>query len=104
MNITEAQVKNWYQNRRSRWKNENVNNVINFTAIQLEGLEWEFKKNPRIDEQERIKLGNTLNLSESQVKSWFQNRRSKQKREDMLSRDLNQVQRVFFFLLLRFLL
>ena len=56
MNITEAQVKNWYQNRRSRWKNENVNNVINFTAIQLEGLEWEFKKNPRIDEQERIKV------------------------------------------------
>ena len=56
MNITEAQVKNWYQNRRSRWKNENVNNVINFTEIQLEGLEWEFKKNPRIDEQERIKV------------------------------------------------
>ena len=56
MNITEAQVKNWYQNRRSRWKNENVNNVINFTAIQLEGLEREFKKNPRIDEQERIKV------------------------------------------------
>ena len=43
-------------------------------------MEIFYKKNQYITMEERIKLSEKLNLSESQIKIWFQNRRAKGKR------------------------
>lgn len=67
-----------------------------FSPTQLLRLEHAFEKNHYVVGQERKDLASTLNLSETQVKVWFQNRRTKHKRmraeEDMtssISRRLN---------------
>uniref|UniRef100_A0A7E4VRY0 Homeobox domain-containing protein n=1 Tax=Panagrellus redivivus TaxID=6233 RepID=A0A7E4VRY0_PANRE len=51
-----------------------------FSDEQLEILKREFEKNPYLVGKERLKLAQELNLSETQVKVWFQNRRTKHKR------------------------
>nr|WMI31540.1 EmxA [Stenostomum brevipharyngium] len=53
-----------------------------FSPMQLMRMEAAFEKNPYIVGQERKELANNLNLSETQVKVWFQNRRTKKKRVD----------------------
>eukprot|EP00090_Calanus_glacialis_P046536 TRINITY_DN9196_c0_g1_i1.p1 TRINITY_DN9196_c0_g1~~TRINITY_DN9196_c0_g1_i1.p1 ORF type:complete len:347 (-),score=44.08 TRINITY_DN9196_c0_g1_i1:427-1467(-) len=52
-----------------------------FSPSQLLKLEQAFEKNQYVVGQERKELAKTLNLSETQVKVWFQNRRTKNKRE-----------------------
>ncbi|XP_032233281.1 homeobox protein Hox-A3 [Nematostella vectensis] len=52
-----------------------------FTPAQLDRLEDEFRVDMYVVGLKRMKLANDLNLSERQVKVWFQNRRMKYKRE-----------------------
>ena len=50
-----------------------------FASHQLLALEQSFKENQHMTRLERIKLAKALGLNEMQVKTWFQNRRTKQK-------------------------
>ncbi|XP_029524909.2 homeobox protein vent1-like [Oncorhynchus nerka] len=52
-----------------------------FTPEQIEKLEKIFNKHKYPDAGERVKTALKLNLSETQVRTWFQNRRMKLKRE-----------------------
>ncbi|CAF0856450.1 unnamed protein product [Didymodactylos carnosus] len=54
-----------------------------FTPEQLERLEAEFEKQQYMVGNERYYLATTLNLSEAQVKVWFQNRRIKWRRQSL---------------------
>ncbi|KAM4731929.1 homeobox protein engrailed-1-B-like [Anableps anableps] len=51
-----------------------------FTAEQLQRLKTEFQVNRYITEQRRQSLAQELNLNESQIKIWFQNKRAKIKK------------------------
>ncbi|XP_021464404.1 homeobox protein engrailed-1-B isoform X1 [Oncorhynchus mykiss] len=51
-----------------------------FTAEQLQRLKSEFQANRYITEQRRQSLATELNLNESQIKIWFQNKRAKIKK------------------------
>ncbi|XP_072113119.1 ventral anterior homeobox 2 [Mobula birostris] len=52
-----------------------------FTAEQLYRLEMEFRRCQYVVGRERTELARQLSLSETQVKVWFQNRRTKQKKD-----------------------
>ncbi|EPB67645.1 homeobox domain protein [Ancylostoma ceylanicum] len=52
-----------------------------YTARQLEKLEFEFQNDKYLSVQKRIQLSRTLNLTETQIKTWFQNRRTKWKKQ-----------------------
>ncbi|GCC22310.1 homeobox protein vent1-like [Chiloscyllium punctatum] len=52
-----------------------------FTAQQLHKLEKKFKRHTYLGAAERSRLAALLHLSETQVKTWFQNRRMKLKRQ-----------------------
>ncbi|XP_061602086.1 homeobox protein vent1-like [Cololabis saira] len=52
-----------------------------FTPQQISKLEKIFCKHKYLDAGERVKTAQRLNLSETQVRTWFQNRRMKLKRE-----------------------
>ncbi|KAH3789219.1 ventral anterior homeobox 2a-like [Dreissena polymorpha] len=61
-----------------------------FSPDQLYELETEFRRNQYLVGKERTDLAKRLKLSETQVKVWFQNRRTKYKRDrakDAESRD-----------------
>uniref|UniRef100_A0A8C6LR80 Ventrally expressed dharma/bozozok antagonist n=1 Tax=Nothobranchius furzeri TaxID=105023 RepID=A0A8C6LR80_NOTFU len=51
-----------------------------FTAEQLNSLERAFKKNAYLGTQDKVELCKRLNLSDKQIRNWFQNRRMKLKR------------------------
>lgn len=51
-----------------------------FTAEQLQRLKTEFQVSRYITEQRRLSLARELNLNESQIKIWFQNKRAKIKK------------------------
>lgn len=57
-----------------------------FSADQLKRLEKRFVSNHYIVGEERQKVAKDLELSEAQVKVWFQNRRTKFKRDQELER------------------
>lgn len=59
-----------------------------FSPNQLLKLEQAFEKNQYVVGQERKELAKNLNLSETQVKVWFQNRRTKHKREETESEQM----------------
>ncbi|KAM3605559.1 uncharacterized protein V6R79_000766 [Siganus canaliculatus] len=52
-----------------------------FTPEQISKLEKIFTKHKYLDAGERVKTAQKLNLTETQVRTWFQNRRMKLKRE-----------------------
>eukprot|EP00058_Branchiostoma_floridae_P027451 XP_002612942.1 linked to engrailed and distalless homeobox b [Branchiostoma floridae] len=52
-----------------------------FTAEQIKELEGEFQKNKYLSVTKRLELSNQLKLTETQIKIWFQNRRTKWKRK-----------------------
>ncbi|CAL8361996.1 unnamed protein product [Boreogadus saida] len=52
-----------------------------FTPEQINKLEKIFNKHKYLDAGERLKTAQKLNLSETQIRTWFQNRRMKLKRE-----------------------
>ncbi|XP_055904889.1 homeobox protein B-H1 [Eupeodes corollae] len=61
--------------KKSTLKNKRVRTI--FTPEQLERLEAEFERQQYMVGPERLYLAHTLQLTEAQVKVWFQNRRIK---------------------------
>ncbi|KAK7895463.1 hypothetical protein WMY93_020788 [Mugilogobius chulae] len=51
-----------------------------FTAEQINSLEQAFKRNAYLGTQDKAELCKKLNLSDKQIRNWFQNRRMKMKR------------------------
>ncbi|CAF1044790.1 unnamed protein product [Rotaria sordida] len=56
-----------------------------FTDQQLNCLEKSFEKQKYLSVQDRMELAVCLNLSDTQVKTWYQNRRTKWKRQTAVS-------------------
>ncbi|KAL0268343.1 UNVERIFIED_CONTAM: hypothetical protein PYX00_010320 [Menopon gallinae] len=52
-----------------------------FTATQIKSLENEFERNKYLSVAKRLQLSKALKLTETQIKIWFQNRRTKWKRK-----------------------
>ncbi|XP_068083942.1 uncharacterized protein [Anabrus simplex] len=52
-----------------------------FTAAQIKALEAEFERNKYLSVAKRLQLSKSLRLTETQIKIWFQNRRTKWKRK-----------------------
>ncbi|GFS65559.1 brain-specific homeobox protein homolog [Trichonephila clavipes] len=52
-----------------------------FSDQQLHGLEKRFEAQRYLSTPERLELATALSLSETQVKTWFQNRRMKHKKQ-----------------------
>ncbi|XP_068708174.1 homeobox protein BarH-like 1 [Montipora capricornis] len=57
-----------------------------FTDLQLRILEKTFSDQKYLDTTSRAKLAQTLGLNETQVKTWFQNRRMKWKKDKKLNK------------------
>ncbi|XP_065575002.1 barH-like 1 homeobox protein [Artemia franciscana] len=52
-----------------------------FSASQIKSLESEFERNKYLSVSKRLQLSKQLKLTETQIKIWFQNRRTKWKRK-----------------------
>ncbi|XP_063706392.1 homeobox protein B-H1 [Culicoides brevitarsis] len=59
-----------------------------FTDNQLQTLEKSFERQKYLSVQDRMELANKLNLSDTQVKTWYQNRRTKWKRQTAVGLEL----------------
>ncbi|XP_037920700.1 homeobox protein B-H1-like [Hermetia illucens] len=59
-----------------------------FTDHQLQTLEKSFERQKYLSVQDRMELANKLGLSDTQVKTWYQNRRTKWKRQTAVGLEL----------------
>lgn len=59
-----------------------------FTDHQLNSLEKSFERQKYLSVQDRMELAAKLNLSDTQVKTWYQNRRTKWKRQTAVGLEL----------------
>ena len=63
-----------------------------FSPLQIQTMEKEFAKQRYVTEEKRAQLALEVNLTEAQVKTWFQNRRTKWKKERKeMQENMNQV-------------
>ncbi|GAU98703.1 hypothetical protein RvY_09816 [Ramazzottius varieornatus] len=69
------------RNRRVRKANFDRKPRQAYTSKQLERLEIEFKGDKYLTVSKRVHLAEFLELTEAQVKTWFQNRRTKWKKQ-----------------------
>lgn len=56
--------------------------------MQLEGLESKFAEKKYLSVPDRMELASSLDLSETQVKTWFQNRRMKCKKQSTVDQTI----------------
>ncbi|KAB0800205.1 hypothetical protein PPYR_05945 [Photinus pyralis] len=82
-------------NRRSRKPGLDRKPRQAYSAKQLERLESEFKIDKYLSVSKRMELSKALNLTEVQIKTWFQNRRTKWKKQ--LTTRLKMAQRQGLF-------
>ena len=61
-----------------------------YSAKQLDQLEAEFKADKYLSVSKRLELSKTLQLTEVQIKTWFQNRRTKWKKQ-MTARSVGNI-------------
>ena len=61
-----------------------------YSAKQLDQLEAEFKADKYLSVSKRLELSKTLQLTEVQIKTWFQNRRTKWKKQ-MTARSVENI-------------
>jgi homeo-domain-only family protein len=66
--------------RRKRRENRPRRQRTTFTSEQTLKLELEYNRTEYISRPRRYEIAKLLNLSENQIKIWFQNRRAKEKR------------------------
>ncbi|XP_029018536.1 barH-like 1 homeobox protein [Betta splendens] len=59
-----------------------------FSDLQLSRLERSFQKQKYLSVQDRMELAASLQLSDTQVKTWYQNRRTKWKRQSAVGLEL----------------
>ena len=57
-----------------------------FTKAQVFEMEKVFQKEKYLTQLERAKLSTKVQLTEAQIKNWFQNRRNRWKREQKVTR------------------
>ncbi|XP_071948600.1 homeobox protein Hox-B4-like [Antedon mediterranea] len=77
---TRIQEPDWMKSTSGQLKSKRIRTI--FTQNQLDSLEQEFTRQQYMVGSERLYLASTLNLSESQVKVWFQNRRIKWRKQN----------------------
>ena len=68
-----------------------------FSAHQIQTMEKEFAKCRYVSEGRRAELSSDLNLTEMQVKTWFQNRRTKWKKETQEKREVQTSEIPLFY-------
>ncbi|CAG9135557.1 unnamed protein product [Plutella xylostella] len=94
LKMTDAQVKTWFQNRRTKWSGYDwMRGAIDrIQWRQIAELEKRFHKQKYLASAERASLAKTLKMTDAQVKTWFQNRRTKWSGYDWMRGAIDRIQ------------